>query len=635
MTPSAAAVTPARIVFDEAGVPRAPEYGDVYHSTGGGPAQSRHVFLAGNDLPARWQGRASFAILETGFGLGLNFLCAATAYLADARAAGRLHFVSVEKHPAGAGDLARAHAHWPEFATLAAELRHSLPPAVGGFHRIELAGGRVLLTLLYGEVGAMLGEVSPGTIDAFFLDGFAPEKNPAMWSPDVMAALARLARGGATAATWSVAAVVRAGLHGAGFALARRPGFGRKREMLTGRLAAAAAAPDSPAARTAIVIGAGLAGCWTSHALAHRGWDVTLLERHDAPASEASGNPAGALLPALNLADNDNARLGRAAFLHAARCLARFPQEAGIHHPTGLLQVALARGDAASGPTARRRSQAEQADRMRQILARHAFPDDFVRWMEADEGARRAGTAVGGPGWWFEAGGWVAPRPLCAALLREAAGRLHARFGANVARLAAVGDEWEARDAAGRTIARARTVMLANAQAAATVGVAGLPRLIAVRGQITCLPAAAGPRLDCVVCGDGYVAPLPDGGLCVGATFEPGSTDLAVRDIDHEHNLRRARRMLPGCAAPATAAGLTGRAAMRTATADRLPACGPLGAPGSGLHLLAGLGARGLVWAALCAEILAGRLEGEPLPVEASLVRAMRPDRDAPAHAES
>jgi len=635
MRPSGAEVDPARIVFDAAGVPFAEDYGDVYHSADGGPAQARHVFLAGNDLPQRWRDRSSFAILETGFGLGLNFLCTASAYLSDHRTSGRLHFVSVEQHPPRTTDLERAHAHWPEFTSLSADLRRCWPPALRGFHRIELAAGRIVLMLLFGAAETMLAELDSGCIDACYLDGFAPEKNPAMWSPGVFAQIARLTRNDATAATWSVAAMVRSGLQANGFLLDRRPGFGRKREMLCARRAhVAPAAPHAPRrSRHAVVIGAGVAGCWTTHALARRGWDVTLIERYARPAAEASGNPVGALMPALNLADNENARLARAAFLHASRVLGEFP--AAIFTRTGLLHLALERIRTVSNSTsARPRSRSEQTARMQQILERHRFPADYVRWMEADEGAERAGTAVGGPGWWIPAGGWVRPPALCETLLSASASHLRAHFGTTVQRIEHGVSGWQVFDPSGRALAEAPTLVVATAHAAAGLNLPALPRLIAVRGQISYLPPVAGARLDCIVCGDGYVAPLPEGGWCVGATFEPGSTALDLRTEDHAQNLHRMERMLPGSSGGIAANELSGRAALRTATADRLPACGTLGSAVHsvdevpGLHLLAGLGARGLIWAPLCAEILASRLEGEPNPVEASLIHAMRPSRD-------
>ena len=224
----------ARLSADADGTPCSEYYGDVYHSRHGAQAQARHVFLAGNALPSRWRGRNEFAILETGFGLGLNFLATWQRWRDDAGACRTLRFVSLEKHPFDSADLARAHAAWPDFANLSEELLRRWPALVAGEHRLELDGGRVELVLVFGDAVDTLPRLGVA-IDAFYLDGFSPAKNPELWSPEICRLLARRAKPGATLATWSVAGHVRRALRGAGFDVEKRPGFGGKRQMLVGR----------------------------------------------------------------------------------------------------------------------------------------------------------------------------------------------------------------------------------------------------------------------------------------------------------------------------------------------------------------------------------------------------------------
>lgn len=224
---------PARLILDEDGTPISETYGDIYHSAAGGHAQARHVFLAGNGLPARWQGRENFTILETGFGLGINFMATWLAWRNDPQRSVTLHFISLEKHPFNVADLVVAHAAWPEFAELAAELRESWPPLRAGEHRLELDGGRVILTLVFGDAVEALPALDVA-VDAFYLDGFSPARNPDLWSPALCRSLARLAAGGATLATWSVAGSVRRALIDASFVVKKRPGFAGKRQMLVG-----------------------------------------------------------------------------------------------------------------------------------------------------------------------------------------------------------------------------------------------------------------------------------------------------------------------------------------------------------------------------------------------------------------
>ena len=602
-------LVPARLAFDVGGVPYSEVYGDVYHSADGGPAQARHVFLAGNTLPERWRGRESFTVVETGFGLGFNFLVTCAAFLEDARAPARLHYVSAEKHPFGKRDLAAALARYPELPPLSSELLAAWPLALPGFHRVHLARGRITLTLLLGDAATLLPQLQ-ARADAIYLDGFAPEKNPEMWAPAIAKELARLAVPGATFATWTVAGAVRAALAQAGFAVGKRVGFGRKREMLTGSFPGHAGDAVVRDRRVAIV-GAGVAGTSCAERFAARGWTVTLIDRQGAPAREASGNPAGLLRPLLNLEDGANARLSRAALGYALRHLAML--EGAIWQASGVLQLAR---------------DAEQAARFERIIAEHGFPEDFAGYADAREAARIAGRAVRGPGWWMPAAGWVAPEGLCAANLALHGERIERRFASEAGRLARLNGAWRVEDARGSLIAEAPVVILANATGARGLlpGIE-LP-LEAVRGQVSRLPDAPGRTLAVPVCGDGMVAPLPRGGFCIGATLQLDDPDPAVRIADHVENLKRADSLLPGFTQGADAAGLTGHAAFRATTPDRLPLVGAL--PGAdGVHALLGLGARGLVWAPLCAELLAARLENEPLPLERDLAFAVEASRFA------
>src|SRR4051812_42760651 len=214
---SAAGLVPARAELAADGTPWSAAFSDVYHSAGGGLAQARHVFLAGNGLPQRWAGRERFTIIETGFGLGLNFLATWQAWRQDPARCGRLHFVSIEKHPFRLQDLRTLHERYPEVSEEAAQLHAAWPPLVPGGHRLVFEGGAVTLTLFFADIRT--ARELRLAADAIYLDGFAPAKNPDMWSPQTLRAISRLAAPGATAATWSVAASVRSALEETGFAV--------------------------------------------------------------------------------------------------------------------------------------------------------------------------------------------------------------------------------------------------------------------------------------------------------------------------------------------------------------------------------------------------------------------------------
>jgi tRNA 5-methylaminomethyl-2-thiouridine biosynthesis bifunctional protein len=620
----ASPLVPAEPAAASDGTPYSALYDDIYHTAQGGLAQARHVFLAGNDLPARWQSADRFVILETGFGLGLNFLATWHAWR-ESRATGRLHYVSVEKHPFRRNDLADLLTAYPELASLAGELLRQWPLLTPDIHRLHFDDGRVTLTLLFGDAETLVPQLA-ANIDAVYLDGFAPAKNPQMWSPAVLAAVTRLCKAGATLATWSVAGDLRRTLESAGWRLERRPGFGAKREMLSGRLESGRSTQNSSPSRHAIVIGAGLAGTAVSERLAARGWQVDLFERRTDPSQEASGNPAGVVLPHMAQDDALAARLSRACYLYALR---RFADLGARWSPCGVLQIARDASDEA---------------RQRATVDQLGLPAEFVAFLGHEAATALVGHALAHGGWWFPGGGWVYPGSICTGLLAAGRDQIRAHFDSEVGAVRQTAEGWQALDAAGALLAGAPHLVLANAHDANRLLRHTLP-LTVLRGQISYLPADFAarlrPPLRHVLCRNGYMTP-PAGALVVGASFDKDDYDLQLRLADHVGNLRRLEEMLPGATHGIDPATLAGRVGLRTTAPDRLPLVGTLpdteAAAGksptlenlprlTGLHAMLGLSARGMVWAPLAAELLASQMDGNPLPLERDLVRAVDPAR--------
>ncbi|WP_454721013.1 MULTISPECIES: bifunctional tRNA (5-methylaminomethyl-2-thiouridine)(34)-methyltransferase MnmD/FAD-dependent 5-carboxymethylaminomethyl-2-thiouridine(34) oxidoreductase MnmC [Cupriavidus] len=647
----------AEPVFSDTGPPYSTRYGDVYHSDEGGLAQARHVFLGGNGLPQAWGGRDQFVIVETGFGLGLNFLATWQAWRADPQRCRRLHFVSIEKHPFTREGLAAVHARMAgaaELAPLAAQLQQAWPLALPGMHRLEFEGGAVVLTLAFGDIDTMLPRLALGA-DAFYLDGFAPERNPEMWQPPLMKRLARLARPGATVATYAAAGFVRRGLQAAGFEARRATGYGSKWHMTVGHFPAERARrrypPPVPAAwpeRHALVIGAGLAGCAVTERLAARGWRVTLFDTHDGPARQTSAHRAAAMHPHLSSDDSILSRLSRAGNLASLRHWAALAAagHAPGWHGCGVLQTGAGEDDA----------RIQQA-----ALAALGFPAAFARWMPAEEAARRHGAAVPLGGLWFDQGGWAAPPDICGAQLARAGAALTPRFGCRVARLARDGEAWLALDDAGAVLARAPVVVLANAHDALRLLPLRHMTIDRVRGQLTTLAAAQVAQLgawpDCVVTGTGYLLPrAADGGTGVGSSYEPVDArepdggGLRARADVHAENLAKLGVLLPQLAATADRldpAALDGYVGVRSVSHNRLPLIGSIADEARaaqdaaalrgarlrdvprlpGVYAALAYGSRGLTWAALGAELLASQIEGEPLPLELELAEAVDPAR--------
>lgn len=610
-------ITPARIAFGD-GPPQAPDFGDLYHARAGALAQARHVFLGGNALPQRWQRRARFVVLETGFGLGHNFLATWDAWRADAQRCARLWFVAIDKHPPTRADLARAHADSP-LPALAQALVEAWPPLSPDLHRLAFDGGRVMLRLAFGDLSTWLAQLRLDA-DAVYLDGFAPDRNPAMWQARVLKALAGRVAPGATAATWSVAREVREALASAGFVVERAPGFAGKREMTLAQYRPAYTPrrrwpPGRVAPAHALVVGAGLAGAATAQALAAAGWHCTVFERAAAPALAASGNPGGLFHGSVAPDDGVPVRALRAAALAATASYRPLLAAGAV---AGCAEGLLQRVDGL--PLAG----------LRERLARLGLPADYVEALDAAQASARAGVALGGAAWWwFAGGGWLAPAALAAHWLAQPGVEL--RVGQPVQALRPAAGGWQLLGSDGQVLAAAATVVLASA--------ADTPRLLAAhadpgwplqssRGQITLTAAAGWPRPRVPLAGEGYAIALPGGGLLCGATRHAADCDPQLRASDHAYNLARLARLLDLGAPPPGATATEGRVGWRLAVPDRLPLVGAV--PGcAGLYVCTALGARGLSWAPLAGELIAAHAAGEPFPLDARGVEALSPARYA------
>ena len=620
MSPDFQPIVPATASFSADGTLYSPHFDDIYASSQGALAQTQHVFLNGNALPERWHKVDCFTIVETGFGAGLNFLATWRTLREAASVSTRLHFVSVEKHPFHLAELERIHGRYPELREMAGQLRVRYPPLLPGFHRLHFDGGRVTLTLLFGDAALMLHQLQ-ARADAFFLDGFAPAKNPQIWSKEIFAELARLANPGATLATYTVAATVCHGLTEAGFAIEKRAGFAYKREMLCGRFIGPATDAVPRNEKRAIVIGAGLAGTSCAQRLAVRGWRVELIERHHAPAQEASGNPTGLVRPVFSLDWNTHSRFTSAAFLYATRHQTAL-EESGkgpIHGEGGVLQLAR---------------DANHFDKQQRIVEQFAMTADMVKVVQPQEAAGLAGVPVAGPACWFPRAVWANPASMCRSNLDGSGGYVSFQYGHHVAGLRRVDGRWEVLNGSAEVLASAPVVVLANAGMAIRFSQAAWLPLRPVRGQVSLMRARPGPKLRIAVCRDGYVTPAVDGFHCFGSSFNEDMPEPEMRSEDHLANLRRLEAMLPGFGDGIAPESLSGRVAFRAMSFDRLPVLGALSDPGlpattdqDGLFACLALGSRGMTWAALAAEIVASRITGEPMPVERSLLRALDPSR--------
>jgi tRNA 5-methylaminomethyl-2-thiouridine biosynthesis bifunctional protein len=621
-------------------------------------ADAASAFLTASDLPQRWRGQARFVIVDADFGDGSRFLASWLAWCADPERPLRLHYVARSVCPVSATALAHAaHAGW---AALRAQLCAVWPPCVDGVQRLILASGGAGGVVLDLMQGAQAGLAQADALaDAFYLDSAGLDAVTAVRQ------LARLAASNATLALRGVTDGWRAALQHAGFVpgAAAQPAdglycavFARPRRVLERPVSTCVGDVD-PGRGHAIVIGAGLAGAAVCERLCARGWRIDLIERHPAPAVEASGNRAGIFMPLVSRDDNLATRITRAAYLFALRHWQALGGM-GVDFDSDSVRGELRAGGAGHPMPSMRPITGEQcgvlqlardaahAQAQRLIAARWQYPPDFAQWLECAAASTLLGSPVEEGGWWFAQGGWAHPGSLCQTLLAACGARLHCHFEREAVQLVRQGDGWQALDAQQRVIAQAPLVILAQGGGAGTlVQTRHLP-LTQVRGQVSYLPAAALPALHLVLCRDAYLT-RPSQGICsVGASYD-ADHDPGLRRSSQDENMQRLAGMLPAVTALHSDAlagrTLAGRTCFRCVAPDRLPLVGALpdyaAADGvrierlrdvprwPGVYGLLGYASRGLTWAGLAAELLAAQLEGEPLPLERDLAAALDPGR--------
>ncbi len=598
------------------GVPVASAFDDGYFSKAGGLAESEAVFLAGTDLPERWRNRDRFAVCELGFGTGLNVLAAWKGWKTSRNPHAILHITSIEAFPLAVADAARALAHFPEVAELSEALLACWPVRAYAPQRLWFPDDGFALTLFTGEAETILRGME-AQFDAWFLDGFAPARNPGMWTDGVFAEIARLSAPGARAATFTVAGAVRRGLESAGFAVEKKPGFGAKRERLEAVLERGSSGPRPIYPYAAVnpqrvaVIGAGIAGAACAAALARRSVETVVLEAARTLGAGASGNPAALVMPRFDRGGGAGREFLLAAYLDAVATY----ETLGVFESRGVEQR-VDEHDAA----------------LADLLA---DPPLLADWLSAmADGALHPRAGV------------VRPSAVVEAMLRDA----QLQFEAEVRTLERADDgRWILRASDGRATLKADAVVLACGAALTRFEPASFLPIGLSHGQVEWGSGAPPPR---AITRGSYVAPF-ESGVLFGATFDKvnDAGETPAVQASRARNLAALRRIAPEVAASVDETTLQSRAALRATTPDRLPIAGLLpnapawraqyaslahGAPlvsdapppaHHGVYVIGGLGARGFTFAPLLGERIAAEMCGEPPPLSRAALDAIHPAR--------
>ena len=651
-------LTFSQLTFNESNTPVSEQFDDIYFSTQDGLAESYYVFQEGNQLWERWLSheRESFVIAETGFGTGLNFMAVADKFQQfraenSTHKLQRLYFLSFEKYPLTSEQLSQIHESYPQFATLSANLTAYWKPHQVGCQRYHF--GEIYLDIWFGDIQESLsqwGDLYDEAVDAWFLDGFSPDKNPEMWNEGLYQQMFRTTRLNGTFATFTASSNVRRGLQAVGFEVKKRKGFGKKREMLWGTKNPEVESQsqqfpyfyqqNAEHCQDIAIVGGGVASLFLALSLLEKGKKVTLYCKDDQVARKASGNLQGAIYPQLSDDDDRNVRFYVHAFDYALQRLNGLKQAVDFEH--ALTGVALYAYD---------EKQVKKLAKMAEITQ----DESLFQLCSAEELSEKLGTSVPQGGAFIQEGGWLSPVQLVqnGFAFLEGVG-LKIVLNHEVCDPQWQGDKWQWQHA-GKTFSH-EVLVLANGHSFNDfVQAKGIP-LYPVRGQVSQVPTTEKlAKLKCVICYDGYLTPASSQEThCIGASHIRDDSTTEFSPSEHQENLAKLQQNLTACnwTESLDLSGNLAKVGIRAALRDRIPMVGAV--PNfeaqkaqyvnlynllrrkqavekvenfTNLYMINGLASRGLTSAPLLGELLASLIAGEPLPISEDIWQALNPNR--------
>ena len=644
----------SKLTFQENGAPYSLQFDDIYFDTDEGFLQSEAVFVKGNHIFERLKKLPThFTIAETGFGTGLNFLLTLACFQELSAEVGlencpQLHFVSVEKYPMTKAQLSKSLMAFPELSGLTELFVAQYPRQVEHDFELMFFGNKIKLTVLIGDALTRFSELQQEEfIDAWYLDGFSPTKNPDMWQLPVYQQLARLSKPQATLSTFTVAGKVRRELAQAGFRIEKRRAPIKKKEILFGQLQQhklinhgykLRPTPNKP--QHIAVVGGGIASACTAYALTQKGIKVTLYCKDDNIAQGASSNAIGALYPLFHQIKDDISVFYQQAFNFAkSHYRDLFDQGYQFEHDwCGLLELSF---------------DDKLLKRQQAFERKSPWPETLIQALTAEQASTKAGVPLDHGGLFIPEAGWVSPRSLVNAVIKatKETGRLKVKTQTHIKEIKQLGDLSWSLITTSKAFNADAVVLCTGAEGLSDKFASQLP-LYPVRGQVSSMNANEhSKQLRTVICHKGYLTPENHGIHCIGATFEKNAVDHIATKEDDEYNLAMLEQSMPGFAGWTENDINSSKARVRCMTPDHMPVVGAMPdidehvacyphlrkdknwkyqtpAPYlDNLYLLTGLGARGLVTAPLLASILAAELSKTPYPVDDEMLFNLSPNR--------
>ncbi|KKJ77438.1 hypothetical protein WH95_06970 [Kiloniella litopenaei] len=644
-------------------VPVSTKYDDVYYSLANGLEESAFVFLEGIGGKGLWENKQNVVIGETGFGTGLNFLVTWREWKKTSGPDQHLTFVSVEGFPLDRDQLHKALEPWDGLGGIREALVNAYPDLSPGFHTVEFEQDNITLILLFGDVRDVLTKFT-GKIDAWFLDGFAPNKNPDMWNAEVYELLAAKSKPGTKLASFTAAGHVRRGLEDAEFRIEKRKGYAFKRERIVGVFS-----PDkidennerfhpgslpwfdipktNSKPKKVAVIGAGIVGNCLAYSLSRAGVEVTLIDKASSVAEGASGNPAAVFEPKLMRNGTVLGQYLASCYLFALRFYEKLAEQTGLdiwHHQCGSMD--LIRDD-------------KEIQRRQSFVSSNVLPGDHFSIVDANRASEIAGIELASPGVWYPHAGCL----NTATLARALTDKIDVRLNCKVTSLEQFTEQgkckWKLSVSGSGEDLQFDSVVLANAFNVRNFAQSESLSVIMNRGQVSmCLPNKISANLKTIVNGSGYITPAIRGQHVFGATFErlycyDEAEERSVTTERHDHNLSLLDEIVPNLSTQIDATDLDGRTSVRGTTFDRLPLVGPVyreeqyrtdyaglkngvkskplwprGEYHENLFCAVGFGSRGFLTAPLMANYLVKLITGcNALPIPKDIRDAIHPAR--------
>ena len=650
----------AKIHFNQENTPVSDKFDDVYFSNQDGLAETHYVFLEGNQLWERWVNyqEAHFVIAETGFGTGLNFFAVTTLFREFRQKhpdspLKRLYFTSFEKYPLPLDALQQAHLAYLQFSHLAQHLQQNWLNPIQGCYRFHF--DETTLDLWFGDVAEnlpQLGDYMNDKIDAWFLDGFAPSKNPDMWNEQLYQQMFRFTKPQGTFATFTAASAVRKGLENAGFNMTKRKGFGKKRECLSGqktyeKLTALStpwfhSQPANLNKQDIAIIGGGIASLCTAISLVKRGAKITIYCEDEQTALNASGNKQGAFYPQLSDDNERNIRFYIHAFAYGHQFLQwAIQQQIKFEHE--FCGVALCAYN-------------EKAESKLNKIAELNLPSDLYQLLSQSELSEKVGLPLPLGGAFIPQGAWLAPRQLVQhtfAFLEKQGVQI--KTLQKVTTLSQTEHGWQITTAENETFCH-EVVVLANGHKLTKFEQTQKLPLYPVRGQVSQIPTSENLlKLKTVLCYDGYLTPADQAKTshCIGASHVRDNATREFSLTEQQENQQKIQQNIPEeWTKEVDTSGNLARIGVRCSVRDLTPMMGavphfsaqqtqyqnlfnlrrrkqPIEQAENypNLYLIGALGSRGLTSAPFLGETLASLIYGEPLPMSEDLIHNLMPNR--------